>query len=110
MVRPATWQCARGESFLARSPAGGQAGSPVAVRVSPPIPYTPANPITAPITTAPIAKGIRRMAAGWGEGSSGISFVILYQLRLCRAVGFGRQRRPLANVTRRGKSLLTSHD
>ena len=33
---------------------------------SPPIPYTPANPISAPITTAPIATGIRRIAAGRG--------------------------------------------
>ena len=32
-----------------------------------------------------IAKGIRRMAAGRDKGRSGISFVILYQIRLFRA-------------------------
>ncbi len=90
MVSAATSPCASGASLAARSTAPRQAGSPAALRFSPPIPYTAANPINPPISTAPIAKGIRRAAIGVGEGSSGISFVILYQIRLCRAAGFDR--------------------
>jgi hypothetical protein len=41
-------------------------------------------------TTAPMAIGIRRVATGREGGISGISFVILYQLRLCRAEDYGR--------------------
>ena len=40
-------------------------------------------------TTAPMAIGIRRVAAGREGGISGISFVILYQIRLCRAQDYG---------------------
>jgi hypothetical protein len=36
--------------------------------------------------TAPMAMGTRRVAAGRGADVSGISFVILYQIRLCSAV------------------------
>ena len=85
MVSAATSPCARGVRRRATSTAPRQAGSPAALRFSPPIPYTPANPITAPISTAPMVMGIRRTAAGGSEGRSGISFVILYQIRLCRA-------------------------
>jgi len=67
----ATSPCASGASLRARSTAGRQAESPATLRLSPPIPYTPANPITAPISTAPIARGIRRVAAGRGEGLVG---------------------------------------
>src|SRR6266849_2891502 len=37
-----------------------------------------------------MASGIRRVAADRGEGVSGISFVILYQIRLCSAEYYGR--------------------
>src|SRR6266540_958683 len=37
-----------------------------------------------------MASGIRRVAAGRGGEISGISFVILYQIRLCRAEDYGR--------------------
>ena len=41
--------------------------------------------IASAIMTAPIASGIRRVAVAVGVGCPGISFVILYQIRLCRA-------------------------
>ena len=71
MVSAATSPCASGAILLDSATAGRQAGSPAALRFRPPIPYTPANPITAPISTAPIATGIRRVAAGRGEGMFG---------------------------------------
>src|SRR5438128_9207706 len=37
-----------------------------------------------------MASGIRRVVAGRGGEISGISFVILYQIRLCRAEDYGR--------------------
>src|SRR5882757_4100504 len=39
-----------------------------------------------------MASGIRRVATDRGEGVSGISFVILYQIRLCSAEYYGRDR------------------
>src|SRR5260370_15116070 len=42
--------------------------------------------------TAPIASGIRRVAVDGGGDVSGISFVILYQIRLCSAEYYGRDR------------------
>ena len=81
----ATSPCASGAILPESATAGWQMESPAALRFSPPNPYIPANPITAPITTAPIASGIRRVAVGRGGVCSGISFVILYQIRLCRA-------------------------
>jgi hypothetical protein len=77
-----------------RRAAGGIAA---ALRFKPPIPYTPANPIAVPISTAPKTKGSRRLAGGRGGGISGISFVILYQIRLCRAFYYGRPRKRTAN-------------
>jgi hypothetical protein len=85
MVNAATSPYASGAILRASSTAPWQAGSPVALRFNPPIPYTPANPTKPPITTVAIARGIRRVLAAAGVGNSGISFVILYQLRLCRA-------------------------
>jgi len=45
--------------------------------------------IAAPMTTAPIASGILRVAVGRGGDNSGISFVILCQIRLCSAAEAG---------------------
>ena len=103
IVSAASSPCASGAILRATSTAGRQAGSPAASRASPPTPYMTANPTPTPISTAPIASGIRRVTAGWGEGGSGISFVILYQLRLCRAAGLaGRHKMLRAGVTLNG--------
>src|SRR5215470_15725265 len=52
--------------------------------------------MTPPITTAAIAMGIRRRAGERAGVVSGISFVILQQIRLCRGLYYGRSSRQRA--------------
>ena len=85
MVNAATSPCASGAILRASSTAPLQVESPLPPRFKLPVAYTPANTASTPTTTTPAASGSRLFAAGRGGGVSGISFVILYQIRLCSA-------------------------
>src|SRR5690348_14260379 len=58
--------------------------------------------------TAPITSGIRRVAAGRGEGLSGIVSVILVQIRLWRGLYYARPRPQRARGFTRAEVIMSN--
>ena len=76
MVRAATSPCASGAIFLRQRYRGAADGIAACIAPDPPIPYTPANPITAPIRTAPIA--MRNPARGGRAGRGRFGHIVCH--------------------------------